>query len=64
MGAQEPTKKEAPIAGSGGENPGVTIDDLLAKLLVTLLTSVINKLLTELSTTGGIRKLLGLKAPE
>lgn len=60
----EPTKMAYIKPGNGGENPGVNIEDLLAKLLVTLLTSVMHKLITDLSTSGGIRKLLGLKAPE
>ncbi len=60
----EPTKKEAEMPAGKGENPGVTVEDLLTKLLIGLLTTVINKVLTTLSTDGGIRKLLGGKAPE
>ena len=64
MTLPEVTKKEAGNPGNGGENPGFTVEDLLTKLLITLLTTVINKVLTQLSTDGGIRKLLGRKGPE
>lgn len=64
MAGPESTKMEGPIAGGKGENPGFTLEDVLTKLLISLLTTVIHKVLTTLSTDGGIRKLLGGKAPE
>lgn len=64
MAGPESTKREAPADPLKGENPGVTLEDVLVKLLITLLTTVINKVLTSFSTDGGIRKLLGGKAPE
>lgn len=64
MVGPEVTKKEAEIGETKGENPGVTLEDVLTKLLISLLTTVIHKVLTTLSTDGGIRKLLGGKAPD
>lgn len=64
MAGPETTKMEATAVEKKGENPGLSLEDLLTKLLITLLTTVINKVLTTLSTDGGIRKLLGGKAPE
>ena len=64
MTGPEPTKKEVSSGNPGGENPGFTLEDVLTKLLISLLTTVIHKVLTTLSTDGGIRKLLGGKAPE
>lgn len=64
MTGPEVTKKELESTAGKGENPGVTLEDVLTKLLITLLTTVINKVFTTLTTDGGIRKLLGGKAPE
>jgi len=47
-----------------GENPGLSLEDLLAALLITLLTNVVNKVITELSTRFDVRKLFGGKGPE
>lgn len=44
-----------------GENPGSSLEDLLITLLTSMLITVIHNVLTGLSTSSALRKLLGAK---
>lgn len=61
---REPTKKEPESTAEKGENPGMSLEDLLAGLLISLLTNVINKVVTEISTRFDVRKLFERKGSE
>lgn len=57
----EPAKREVESTAKKGENPDGSVEDLLVRLLATMLIRVIKKVLTTLSTDGMFRKLLGGK---
>jgi len=47
-----------------GENPGLSLEDLLTAMLITLFTNIVNKVITELATRFDVRKLFTRKGPE
>lgn len=57
----EPVKMEGKKAGGKGENPFGPLEKLLITLLTTMLTTVIHKLCTYLSTSSTLGKLFGGK---
>lgn len=64
MAEGQPVRMEIEKAAEKGENPGLDLEEVFIRLLVSLFTTVIHKVLRELLTGEKFSKLLGRKAPD